>query len=109
MKASEFCTTAAGLVSGDRHKTHGDKVENHQNIAALWNAYLGYRLPEGCQLTPLDVALMMSLLKVARTKLGAHNPDNYVDLAGYAGVAGEIAEQLAVLADFRDGAERPLK
>ena len=85
---------AAGLVSGDRAAQHGDKLENHRDIAALWNAYLGWRLPEGATLTPQDVALMMALLKIARTKAGGHNADDYVDLAGYAGVAGEIAERL---------------
>lgn len=90
MKASDITQKATDLVGGDRGRTHGDKRENHQNIAALWNAYLGHRLVGG--LTPLDAALMMALLKIARTKCGSHNPDDYVDLAGYAGVAGEIAD-----------------
>jgi len=93
MKAADICARAAELVGGDRENTHGNKVENHQNIARLWNAYLGWRLGDGCLLGPRDVALMMCLLKIARTKLGAHNPDDYLDLAGYAGVAGEIADQ----------------
>jgi hypothetical protein len=93
VKAPDICAKAAVLVGGDREATHGDKVENHQNIARLWNAYLDWRLPEGEALTAKDVALMMALLKIARTKLGAHNPDDYVDLAGYAGCAGEIASR----------------
>lgn len=90
---NEVCAKAANLVGGDRQKTHGDKVENHQNIASLWNAFLGYRILENNHLTPRDVALMMALLKIARTKSGSHNLDDYVDLAGYAGVAAEIAER----------------
>jgi hypothetical protein len=35
---------------------------------------------------------MMTLLKVARTKIGSHNPDDYVDGAGYMAIAGEIAD-----------------
>jgi hypothetical protein len=93
MNAQEIASRAAELVSGDRQKSHGDKTENHQNIAALWNAYLGWRLGEGALLTPRDVALMMALLKIARTKAGSHNPDDYVDLCGYGAVAGEIAER----------------
>jgi len=88
MPAKDICEKAAHLVSGDRARTHGDKVRNHQNIALLWSAYLGVPI------TPLQVALMMALVKVARTKLGEYNEDNYVDLAGYAGVAGEIAERV---------------
>ena len=98
-KADQFCKRAAELVAGDRERTHGAKLPNHQNIADLWNAYLGvaergdeYRLLD--PITARDVALMMVLLKVARTKIGEHNPDNYVDMAGYAGVAGEICETL---------------
>lgn len=85
MTASEICAKAADIVRGDRAVTHGDKVENHRNIAALWSAYLGKEIDAE------DVALMMALLKIARTQSGTFNPDDYVDLAGYAGCAGEIA------------------
>ena len=44
------------------------------------------------ELSLKDVALMMALLKIARTKLGEHNKDDYVDLVGYGAIAGEIAE-----------------
>ena len=95
MKAADVCTKAAALVGGDRDNQHGDKVENHQNIARLWNAYLGPRMDD--HLSALDVALMMALLKIARTKSGAHNIDDYIDGAGYMGCAGEIAESGDVL------------
>lgn len=41
-------------------------------------------------ITAKDVAAMMGLLKVARIATGS-NPDSFVDLAGYAACAGEIA------------------
>jgi hypothetical protein len=84
--ADAILTKAAELVSGDRAKTHGDKVQNHDNIAKLWSAFLGV------EINPLQVALMMVLLKIARTKSGSLNLDDYIDMAGYAGVAGEIAQ-----------------
>lgn len=34
---------------------------------------------------------MMVLLKAARTRTGTFNLDDFVDMAGYAGCAGEIA------------------
>lgn len=37
-----------------------------------------------------DVAVMMALLKVARIATG-NSPDSFVDLAGYAACAGEVA------------------
>lgn len=77
-------SSALALTGGDRESQHGDKVDNHQNIARLWSAYLGVTI------TADQVALMMVLLKVARTKTGQLNRDDFVDMAGYAGVAGEI-------------------
>jgi hypothetical protein len=98
-KAGEILETARQLVDGDRARTHGDKVDNHVCIAELWNAYLRLQLRHagvdipGVIVDPIDVATMMILLKVARTVSGGeHNLDNYIDAAGYAAVAGEIAE-----------------
>lgn len=88
--AKAILDQAATLVSGDREDTHGDKLINHQKIATLWNAYLTIRKYPDDDLGPHDVALMMALLKVARTQLGDFNIDDYQDLAGYAGCAGEI-------------------
>ena len=93
MKASDILTRAAALVGGDRENTHGSKLRNHWNIATMWNAYLSIRRESAGPLTALDAAHMMALLKIARTQLGAHNPDDYIDMAGYAGCAGEIADE----------------
>ena len=40
--------------------------------------------------TAHDVAIMMALLKVARTKLGAVSKDTYIDMSAYSAIAGEI-------------------
>lgn len=85
MKAEEFCSEAAGLVSGDRQEAHGDANECHQKIADLWSAYL--RKP----LKPVDVAKMMVLLKLARSGSGKHNDDDYVDMIGYSALCGQMA------------------
>ena len=80
----DFLSQAIKLVSGDRQKDYGDKIENHNNIAKLWSAYLDIPLEAH------DVAIMMSLLKVARTKLGAVSKDTYIDMSAYGAIAGEI-------------------
>ena len=36
------------------------------------------------------VAIMMALLKIARTKLGAVSKDTYIDMSAYSAIAGEI-------------------
>ena len=65
-------------------RQHGEPKVAHTRIAAFWSAYLDHPI------TAHDVAIMMILVKVARTKNGTINLDNYVDVAGYAGVAAEL-------------------
>ena len=80
----EILKEADELIAGDRHNDYGDKVENHNNIAKLWSAY------KDIEITAHDVAIMMTLLKVARTKLGSVSKDTYVDMSAYGAIAGEI-------------------
>ena len=80
----EFLSEASRLVGVDREKDYGDKVDNHNNIARLWSAYLDVKVEAH------DVAIMMALLKMARTKLGAVSKDTYIDMAAYSAIAGEI-------------------
>ena len=75
---------ANSLISKDREKDYGDKVKNHENIAKLWSAY------KGIEITAHDVAVMMVLLKIARSKLGAVSKDTYIDMSAYGAIAGEI-------------------
>ena len=84
MKARDVCLRAADLVAGDRARQHGDAVRVHRKIAALWGAYLG------TPITAEQVAWMMALVKIGRASCGARNPDNPIDVAGYAGIAAEV-------------------
>jgi len=92
MNAADLLTAAAGLVSGDRADQHGDMLLNHQNIAALWNAWLCIRREPGAPLTAADVAMMMALMKVARTQSGDANDDDLTDAAGYLAVASQVGD-----------------
>lgn len=93
MRAIHILGRAAELVGGDRSKSHGDMHKLHDNVAILWNAYLSVRRnPEG-PITGPDVAMLMALLKMARAQNGGFNIDDYVDLAGYAGIAGELMQE----------------
>lgn len=84
--ASELMCQASLLIDGERDVQHGNRLECHTQIARLWTAYLGV------QITPHEVAIMMTLLKIARTKTGAFNVDCYVDGCGYLSIAGELAK-----------------
>jgi hypothetical protein len=83
--AANILSLAAKLIDGDRDEQHGNRLECHTNIARQWTAYLGVKI------TPVDVALMMALLKIARTKSGELNNDCFVDGCGYIALAGELA------------------
>ena len=83
LQTKNLLTTAIELVGGDRQKDYGDKVDNHNNIAKPWSAY------KDVKITPHDVAIMMCLLKIARTKLGEVSPDTYIDASAYMAIAGE--------------------
>lgn len=91
MKAEEIATQAARLVGGDRARQHGDKTENHEKIAAVWNGILfaAGKSPRA-PLDAHDVATLMEGMKIARRYTGCFNSDDYIDGAGYAAVAGEI-------------------
>jgi hypothetical protein len=104
MRAGDIAKAAADLVGGDRQHTHGDKVENHQAIADMWNGYLKAKFHTSAlkvrhavdvAFSAEDVANMMELLKIARRLNGAFNVDDYIDGAGYAACAGEIAGRQA--------------
>ena len=89
MRAKDICETAARLVGRDRADQHGDMHENMGNIAALWSTWLGQPV------TGHDVATMMELLKIARRKTGhLMNIENYTDAAGYAGIAGQVSDDV---------------
>lgn len=83
---AEILDKAKKCVCGERENDYGTPEDNFKQIAALWDAYLGYHV------TPTDVAVMMALLKIARIKSGnGGTMDCFIDLAGYAACGGEIA------------------
>jgi hypothetical protein len=75
-------------VNGSREQDYGSPENNFQLIADLWNSYISN---PSVRLEPVDVAMMMSLLKIARIRNGGGSGDSFVDLAGYAACGGEIA------------------
>ena len=85
-KTKEILEETINIVTGQRQEDYGDKVVNHRNIAELWSAYLD------TEIAPHDVAICMLLVKVARLK-NRKTEDCYIDMAGYAAIAGEIYEQ----------------
>lgn len=71
------------VINGERQIQYGDHEQSFGRIAGLWTAYLGHHL------STLDVANLMILLKVSRTK-GKFLRDSYVDICGYAALAEKL-------------------
>ena len=87
----EILVKANQLISKTRNETHGDAFKNHAEIAEFWNIFLDGKLRPMANITAADVAIMMILLKISRTTQGEKfNLDNFVDMAGYSAIAGEI-------------------
>jgi len=76
---------AKAAVCKDRQETYGPIEDSFKEIGGLWSAYLDIKLSNN------QVAMMMVLLKVARSKHKISYMDNYVDIAGYAACASEMA------------------
>jgi len=71
-------------------KKHGDTAKSFTMIAELWNIYLKHRWDNKVwAIHPHDVAVMMSLLKIARAA-HSYSFDNYVDEAGYTALAAML-------------------
>lgn len=84
MTREEVLDEAKKCVCGKREQDYGKVESNFALIADFWTMYLGVAV------TPVDVAMMMALLKIARIKNGGGTGDSFVDLAGYAACGGEL-------------------
>lgn len=101
--AAKECETECGwilgaayrVINGERQDSYGNPEDCFATIAEFWDTYLQARLqqrgPEEIFIQPVDVAFMMVLLKIAREARGAAGKmDNFVDAAGYLGIAADI-------------------
>lgn len=93
---AEILDAAKAIVTGERERQYGKPEDNFRMIGNLWEIYLKARCLDSCgglDILPEDVAMMMSLLKIARIASGNYKADSFVDLAGYAACAGECAKR----------------
>lgn len=87
MKPKDVLDAAATRLTEEKAKTSGPHEATFLMIARLWAAYL--KVP----VSPRDVAVMMVMLKASRVKCAPYpSDDNFVDMAGYAGLAADLQE-----------------
>jgi hypothetical protein len=79
---------AKGYITQDRNTDYGTPESNFQTIAQFWSTYLG------TDVTAIDVATMMILMKCSRLQTSPTKRDNWVDIAGYAACGGEVADSI---------------
>lgn len=72
------------IVNKDRNSNYGNPEDNFRDIAHLWSVY------KGVTMTPMDVAIFCTLIKVARLKKNPMHRDSLVDIAGYAACGADI-------------------
>lgn len=85
MNRSQILDAAKQIVTEDRNAQHGEPEDSFGLIAAYWSAHLDHSISPG------DVAVMMTLLKLARLKANPANIDNWLDGCGYLACGAEIA------------------
>lgn len=91
MERKEILEQAIKAVCTDRDGQYGSPENNFKVIAEFWTDYLRNSRTLKCgSISAKDVAVMMTLFKIARITTGKHKDDNFVDLAGYAACAAEL-------------------
>lgn len=84
MTRDEILKEAARIISTERADDYGPADESFKRIARLWTAYLDVAV------SPMDAANMFVLSKVQRTLMSPGKDDTWIDIAGYAALAGEM-------------------
>lgn len=88
MNRLEVLAEAARLTAGERDKTYGSPMRNHERIAAIWSVILGI------EVRPDQVALCMVGTKLARLAETWDHEDSFVDAAAYCGIAAECVAEM---------------
>tara|TARA_R100001126_G_scaffold99812_2_gene76204 strand:- start:1124 stop:1633 length:510 start_codon:yes stop_codon:yes gene_type:complete len=92
MKKSELILEeASSLISKDRHDDHGPADKSFERIAKFWSLILDRPVQ------PHQVAQCMIAVKLSRINHTSVNDDNWIDIAGYAALGGEIAQHFEVV------------
>ena len=89
-KPSSILREAQEITDKNRQDTYGPPEDNFKHIGGYWDTYLSYLYGSDLPaLKPKDVAMMMTLLKIAREDF-KHSRDNLTDACGYLRCASKI-------------------
>ena len=83
---------AAELTNNDRNAEYGCPANNMRVVASMLTS-LGFRGPDGREITGTDVSMFHVISKVYRaTRKPTGHRDSFIDMAAYAGIAVEVKE-----------------
>lgn len=92
MNRAEYLQRAEQVICRDRQNVHGAPENTHALIAEYWSVYLTEEAGHQIIIDAADVAVMMTLFKIARMQVNPVHSDNVVDALGYMAIAGEIID-----------------
>lgn len=87
---ADILDAAKQCVCTDRDQQYGSPEDNFKTIAKMWSAYFTAKFGHEVEIDPHDVAVAMSMLKIARIATGKPKADNWIDGTGYLACGGEI-------------------
>lgn len=82
---------AKKYVLKDRNTSYGRPEDNFARIARRWNVFVKNKYDIELNLQPVDIAMMMADMKLARLENSPTHEDSWTDLAGYAACGAGIA------------------
>jgi hypothetical protein len=86
MTRDEILKEAARIISSESERAgdYGPAEESFTRIARLYTAYLDVAV------SPMDVANLYMLAKIQRSLTSPSKTDTWLDICGYAALAGEM-------------------
>lgn len=87
----EVLDIAKKTINGKRQDDYGNPENSFETIAKYWNVYLDKKLKS--KINKEDVAMMMSLFKIARLQNNVAHQDSMVDCCGYLALAYDMIHQ----------------
>jgi hypothetical protein len=92
MNRKEYLETAADIVCNQRQSIHGSPEDAFGLVAQYWSDFLTKQTNCVVIVHPSEVAVMMTLFKIARWQMNPNHLDNVVDGLGYLALAGELQD-----------------
>ena len=90
-KTGNLAVDALKIINGERQNSYGDPEDSFNSIASIWVWYLKNVYGNNIYISPKDVAIMMTLLKIAR-ECNQNKEDNIIDAIGYLALAGDMKD-----------------